>query len=331
MLGFTTHLPPVPPVGYLKESAMTEYRYPAAQAAAEVLQRLAPQAAEPMLPLLDELFAAQEGGHSYITLAPQEAEALRQAAPVVGDGGAFTPLVLRGRRLFGGRLFALERSVAAELRRIARSRVRLPESAGLRQRLREWFPDAGHNGQRLAAALAVLQPLMLVTGGPGTGKTTTVAKLLALLCADAAEMPRIALTAPTGKAAAHMTRSLHRALGSFDAGSERVLQHLTALEGQTVHRLLKLNPVVGRSKFNREQPLLFDIVVADEASMLDLPLLHQLLCAIPEHGRLILLGDENQLPPVGIGAVLPVLAQRTVLTAKEAAQLAEWLPEGVPF
>ena len=310
---------------------MTEYRYPAAQAASEVLQRLAPQAAEPVLPLLDELFAAQEGGHSYITLTPQEAEALRQAAPVVGDGGAFTPLVLRGRRLFGGRLFALERSVAAELRRIARSRVRLPENAGLRQRLRDWFPDAGHNGQRLAAALAVLQPLMLVTGGPGTGKTTTVAKLLALLCADAAEMPRIALTAPTGKAAAHMTRSLHRALGSFDAGSERVLQHLTALEGQTVHRLLKLNSVVGRSKFNREQPLPFDIVVADEASMLDLPLLHQLLCAIPEHGRLILLGDENQLPPVGIGAVLPVLAQPTVLTAEEAARLAEWLPEGVPF
>lgn len=310
---------------------MTEYRYPAAQAAAEVLQRLAPQAAEPVLPLLDELFAAQEGGHSYITLTPQEADALRQAAPVVGDGSAFMPLVLRGRRLFGGRLFVLERSVAAELRRIARGWVRLPENAGLRQRLRDWFPDAGHNEQRLAAALAVLQPLMLVTGGPGTGKTTTVAKLLALLCADAAEMPRIALTAPTGKAAAHMTRSLHRALGSFDAGRERVLQHLTALEGQTVHRLLKLNPVIGYSKFNREQALPFDIVVADEASMLDLPLLHQLLCAIPEHGRLILLGDENQLPPVGIGAVLPVLAQPTVLTAEEAAQLAEWLPEGVPF
>ena len=309
---------------------MTEYRYPAAQAAAEMLQRLAPQAAAPVLPLLDELFAAQEGSHSYITLTPQEADALRQAAPVVGDGSGFTPLVLRGRRLFSGRLFALERSVAAELRRIARGRVRLPENAGLRQRLCDWFPDAGHNEQRLAAALAVLQPLMLVTGGPGTGKTTTVAKLLALLCADAAEMPSIALTAPTGKAAAHMTRSLHRALNGFKVGSEQVLQHLTALEGQTVHRLLKLN-TTGRRKFDREQPLPFDIVVADEASMLDLPLLHQLLCAIPEHGRLILLGDENQLPPVGIGAVLPVLAQPTVLTAEEAAKLAEWLPEGVPF
>ena len=309
---------------------MIEYRYPAAQAAAEVLQRLVPQAAAPVLPLLDELFAAQEGGHSYITLTPQEMDALRQAAPVVGDGSGFTPLVLRGRRLFSGRLFALERSVAAELRRIACGRVRLPENAGLRQRLYDWFPDAGHNEQRLAAALAVLQPLMLVTGGPGTGKTTTVAKLLALLCADAAEMPRIALTAPTGKAAAHMTRSLHRALSSFKDGSEQVLQHLTALEGQTVHRLLKLN-TTGRRKFDREQPLPFDIVVADEASMLDLPLLHQLLCAIPEHGRLILLGDENQLPPVGIGAVLPVLAQPTVLTAEEAAKLAEWLSEGVPF
>ena len=98
-----------------------------------------------MLPLLDELFAAQEGGHSYITLTPQEADVLRQAAPVVGDGSDFTPLVLRGRRLFSGRLFALERSVAAELRRIARSRMRLPGNAGLRQRLCDWFPDAGHN------------------------------------------------------------------------------------------------------------------------------------------------------------------------------------------
>ena len=73
---------------------MTEYRYPAAQAAAEVLQRLAPQAAEPVLPLLDELFAAQEGGHSYIMLAPQEAEALRRAAPVVGDA---LPISARSR------------------------------------------------------------------------------------------------------------------------------------------------------------------------------------------------------------------------------------------
>ncbi len=302
----------------------------AAQAAAEVLQRLAPQAAAPVLPLLDELFAAQDGGHSYITLTPQQAEELRQSAPIVGDGRGFAPLVLRGKRLFSGRLFALEQDVAAELQRIARGRARLPENAWLRQRLQAWFPDAGYDGQRLAAALAVLQPLMLVSGGPGTGKTTTVARLLALLCHDAADLPRIALVAPTGKAAAHMTRSLHRALQSFEIDDPAVLPHLSALEGQTVHRLLGLNRT-GRPKFDSEQPLPFDIVVADEASMLDLPLLHQLLRAIPEHGRLILLGDENQLPPVGIGAVLPVLAQPTVLTAAEAAQLAEWLPAPPPF
>lgn len=310
---------------------MSHYRYPAAQAAAEVLQHLAPQAAEPVLPLLDELFAAQEGGHSFIQLTPQQAGRLHHAEPVVGDGSTPTPFVLQARRLFSGRLFALEQDVAAQLQRISEGRIRLPESGWLQQRLQDWFPDRSHSGQRLAAMLAVLQPLMLVTGGPGTGKTTTVAKLLALLCGDGANLPRIALTAPTGKAAAHMTRSLHNALQTFEPENEQVIRYLASLEGQTVHRLLRVNAATGRPHFGREQRLPYDIVVADEASMLDLPLLHRLLCAIPNNGRLILLGDENQLPPVGVGAVLPVLAQPTVLTPEQAAQLAEWLPGGIPF
>ena len=112
---------------------------------------------------------------------------------------------------------------------------------------------------------------MLITGGPGTGKTTTVAKLLGLICNNSTKLPRIALAAPTGKAAAHMARALQRALDGFDL-SPSIKAHLENLEGQTVHRLLKLRPPQMRPAFNREYPLALDVLVVDEASMLDLPL-----------------------------------------------------------
>lgn len=213
------------------------------------------------------------------------------------------------------------------------------DDAWLRQRLQAWFPDAVSQGQQAACALAVLQRLTFITGGPGTGKTTTVAKLLALLCGDGGILPRIALAAPTGKAAAHMSRSLQRALQHLpDTGetalAEPVRRHLAALEGQTLHRLLRLNAdgVANQARdWGSSGFLPYDVIVVDEASMLDWPLLLQLLAAVAPNARCVLLGDEAQLPPVGLGGILPLLPRETRLTPAQAQTLAAWLPTPLPF
>ena len=236
----------------------------AADAACSFLQHYAPAAAPLAVPYVPRLFAALADGHSFIWLSAAEAAALAEAAPLVSRGGN-TPLVLLERRLFLGRMWQLERDLAAQIARLAQAKLPAPDWLQAGQDLHDWFAQAGSEGQRDAAALALLQAFMLISGGPGTGKTTTVAKLLALLCNQSAELPRIALAAPTGKAAAHMARALHRALGTFDAPAA-VKQHLLLLQGQTVHRLLKLRAPQMRPQFNEEQPLPLDILIIDEVS-----------------------------------------------------------------
>ena len=297
----------------------------AADAAVALLQRYAPDAAAQAATYLPRLFAALADGHSFVWLSDAEASALAAAQPVVGRDGN-TPLILDGRRLFLGRMWQLERDLAAQIVRLARAPVARPDWLQTGRCLADWFAEKGSEGQRDAAALALLQPFMLISGGPGTGKTTTVAKLLGLLCHDGAAMPRIALAAPTGKAAAHMTRALHRALETFDL-SAPVRRHLLQQQGQTVHRLLKLRPPQMQPQFDAAQPLPLDILIVDEASMLDMALLLQLLRAVPDGCRVILLGDENQLPSVGAGAVLAALAQPTLLGAETAQELQAMVPQ----
>ena len=123
-----------------------------------------------------------------------------------------------------------------------------------------------------------------------------------------------------------MARALQRALDGFDL-SPSIKAHLENLEGQTVHRLLKLRPPQMRPAFNREYPLALDVLVVDEASMLDLPLVLDLLRAVPSGCRLVLLGDENQLPSVGLGAVLAALSRPTALDKETAEKLEVYLPD----
>ena len=297
----------------------------AAQSALDFLQRFAPEEAGMAEPYVLRLFAALQDGHSYIQLTDDEAEQLALAENVVGRQGGM-PLVMQGRRLFLGRMWQLERDLAAEICRLAHPSAEKVDWMQAAQNLHSWFADKGSEGQRDAAALALLQSFMLITGGPGTGKTTTVAKLLGLICSNSRQLPRIALAAPTGKAAAHMARALHRALDGFCL-SEKIYSHLVQLEGQTVHRLLELRPPQMQSAYNRWRPLPYDVLLVDEASMLDTSLLLQLLRAVPDGCRVIFLGDEHQLPSVGAGAVLAALSQDTVLSSETAGKLAEYLPE----
>ncbi|ENX1645552.1 exodeoxyribonuclease V subunit alpha [Neisseria gonorrhoeae] len=301
-----------------------EFAQAAARAAIRFLERYAGSGNEVLANCTERLFQALQNGHSFIRLSGDEADALSALAPVVGTSAA--PLILEGRRLFLGRMWQLEYDLAAEIKRLAAADTSAPDAAGARQNLAKWFQGAGSEGQRDAAALALLQFFMVITGGPGTGKTTTVAKLLALICGENENLPHIALAAPTGKAAAHMARALHRAINGFDA-PEAVRRHLLKLEGQTVHRLLKLSPPKMQAAFDHIRPLPFDVLIVDEASMLDTALMLQLLKAVKTGARVILLGDENQLPSVGIGAVLSVLSQKTVLDGETHQRLAGFLPE----
>lgn len=297
----------------------------AAEAAVGLLERVAPEVSCVVSPFVDKLFTALAEGHSFIWLGKQDVAALKKAEPVVGEG-VENPLILKGNKLFFGKMWQLERELVRQILRIAEVKPEPVDWLSASHYLADWFSEPGSRDQKAAAALALLQNFMVISGGPGTGKTTTVAKLLALLCVNSGKLPRIALVAPTGKAAAHMAKALHRALGQFDAGSD-IKAHLENLEGQTVHRLLKFKPPYMQPVYYADNPLPLDVIVVDEASMLDTALLLQLLSAVPDRCRVILLGDENQLPSVGAGAVLAALAQQTMLTETTAQELANLLLE----
>lgn len=161
------------------------------------------------------------------------------------------------------------------------------------------------NWQKVAVALAATQSFSVISGGPGTGKTTTVTRLLALLVQLAMvqkSSPNIKLVAPTGKAAARLTESIGGALNQLGC-PEEVKQQIPTQAG-TLHRLLGVVPGGAGFVHHRNNPLHLDILVVDEASMIDLPMMSHLLDALPDHARLILLGDRDQLASVEAGSVL---------------------------
>ncbi|WP_449446924.1 exodeoxyribonuclease V subunit alpha [Thermomonas brevis] len=201
------------------------------------------------------------------------------------------------------------------------------------------FPNAAAgDAQARAAALALRRNLLLVTGGPGTGKTTTIARLLVLRIAQALQEgqspPRIALAAPTGRAADRMAESLRRAarqMESLGIGAELLAALPDA--ASTLHRLLGVIPESPQFRHHADNPLPFDIVVVDEASMVDLPLMCKLADAVADGAQLILLGDPDQLPSVEAGDVLAGILRAAgdgeALRADDAAALSPLLGDAV--
>ncbi|MDB5963086.1 MAG: recD [Massilia sp.] len=229
------------------------------------------------------------------------------------------PLVLDGERLYLRRYWRDETVVAAAIG--TRARQRRPLDAG---QVHGWLaklfgPGAGTDGpdwQRLACAIAVRGDVAIITGGPGTGKTYTVARLLALLLSGAADQPlRIALAAPTGKAAARLKQSIDKALqelaGRVEGEAGFDLRARTALIGpaRTLHSLLGARPDTRHFAHHRANPLDVDVLIVDEASMVHLEMMAALLDALPPSATLVLLGDKDQLSSVEAGAVLGDLCQ----------------------
>ncbi len=201
----------------------------------------------------------------------------------------------------------------------------LPPGEGARRAEEGRAPDH----QARAAATALRHNLLLITGGPGTGKTTTITRLLVLLAAQAQAAnqpaPRIALAAPTGRAAERMAESLRHALQKLTAtGIDSTLCEQLPSTGTTLHRLLGVIPDSPRFRHHADNPLPYDVIVVDEASMIDLPLMTKLVEAIAPGTRLVLLGDPDQLPSVEAGDVLSAIlraagdGQRTTVTDADA-------------
>lgn len=217
------------------------------------------------------------------------------------------PLVRSGERLYLRRYWAYERRIDAALhQRLARHQSLQPDLA---ERLEQLFAGGAPAGevdwQKLACALATRAGFSVITGGPGTGKTTTVVRLLALLQAPAVEQGRplrIRLAAPTGKAAARLTESIGQQVERLQVDSS-VRAHIPT-EVSTVHRLLGSRPGSRHFRHNAGNPLPLDVLVVDEASMIDLEMMANLLDALPPAARLVLLGDKDQLASVEAGAVL---------------------------
>jgi exodeoxyribonuclease V alpha subunit len=221
------------------------------------------------------------------------------------------PLVLEHGLLYLRRYREYERRLAQGLRRIGAHAPAQGAPAALAPLFARLFPDAAHGDdhQARAAALALRHALLLVTGGPGTGKTTTITRVLVLLVAQAniagLPAPRIALAAPTGRAAERMAESLRNAVQSLTAlGVDAALCAQLPIAGTTLHRLLGTIPDSPRFRHHADNPLPFDVVVVDEASMIDLPLMAKLVEAVADGARLVLLGDPDQLPSVEAGDVL---------------------------
>ena len=255
-----------------------------------------------------------------------------QASELVGDTAPFR---LDAGSLYTQRYHQYEHQLAANLRERLVERRTPADSGLLADGLSALFePRTGLDRQRLGAAMAVLRGLTVISGGPGTGKTHTVSRVLTALWAQWATEnadgvgPRTALAAPTGKAAARMKESNAKGLPQLEASAEKALpkgrdvgdlsSFLTELQPATLHRLLGYQPhSPTRFRHNRDNPLPHDIVIVDEASMVDFALMAKLVDAVAPKARLILLGDKNQLASVEAGTVLSDIAGRVTADSIE--------------
>lgn len=237
-------------------------------------------------------------------LVERNAESLLRLSRMVSEHGA-TPLVLENGRLYFHRYWQYENQLASNIRRLVENPAPLDiDEASFERYLPQVNTET--NWQRKTAEIALASGFSIITGGPGTGKTTTVAKIIALLL-EASENPlHVALAAPTGKAAMRLEQSIGQNQAAWSCAQSN--KDKMPEKAHTLHRLLGAMPPSPYFRHNEENPLPYDVVIVDEASMVDLALMSKLAAALKKDARLILLGDADQLASIESGAVLADLS-----------------------
>jgi exodeoxyribonuclease V alpha subunit len=227
-------------------------------------------------------------------------------AKAVGEAGEYKPLILTGNRLYLYRYWDYERRIIEQVgKRVGGAGARRGPG-NLKEMLDRYFPGADKDGpdwQKVAAATAMTSRFCVISGGPGTGKTTTVAKILGMLFEEARDGKLdVVLAAPTGKAAARLQEAVKEVKRNLPCSDH--VRGMIPEKSHTIHRLLGVIPDSPDFRYNAENKLPADVVIVDEASMIDVALFARLMDAVGDEARLILLGDKDQLASVEPGAVL---------------------------
>ncbi len=257
---------------------------------------------------------------------------------VVGKAGEYKPLILDAGYLYLRRYWQYQQLLADQINaRINVTHTDEKSKAWAEYRLDYYFPSQSGetDWQRVAAERALNHSFVIVSGGPGTGKTTTITRILALLVEQKTEQKaeekieqslKIMLAAPTGKASIRMLDAINEAKGKLKAPDD-VLQQMPK-QASTIHKLLGYIPEKNGFKHNKNNPLNADVVLIDEASMIDIALMSKLVEAVPAHAKLILIGDKNQLSSVETGSVFADMCEglndkQNLVTLKKNWRFAE--------
>ncbi len=255
----------------------------------------------------EPLFTGEPGTDGFVCPGLDEWRKKLDSSSVVGRPGDYRPLILDDRsRLYLYRYWDYENILANKISERVASKIEGVDFPLLKDGLSRIFSPL-ENGQtdwqKLAAFVSVLKKFCVVSGGPGTGKSTLIARIIALILEQRkGSETRIALAAPTGKAAARLQEAIQN--GKETLPVEETVKEAVPTGASTIHRLLGTIPGSPYFRHNAENPLPVDMVIVDEASMVDLALMSKFVQALPPDARMILLGDKDQLASVEAGAVL---------------------------
>lgn len=176
----------------------------------------------------------------------------------------------------------------------------------IRKLLNKLFPSTEYNMQKLAVALSLINQIFFILGGPGTGKTTTIIKIIIALIKNTKKNIQIQLSAPTGKATARLIEILNNDQ-IFDLYLSPEEKKISLLKPVTIHQLLGISKTSDKIFFNKKNPLHLDVLIIDEASMINIIMMNHIFSSIQKHTKLIFIGDHNQLPPIGAGSILKTI------------------------